>query len=262
MTTNKKPGDKPVWRRGKFAIEDGPVIEGYTHTCGNTWNGWACPVFDFENANKAIAAYASEGEWDRALAAFVIPPDTDASGDEPAIYRPTQISVEGLGRFLTYAIGSQEWIWSEVGAPGWSNEALALLHETLSAFGDEEESVQEEHADLISKIRGVVKDSVNLAELAMRFIVELADDIGDDKLEEVRRRNAANGDDKPSGVGCASHDFCDANMVMHAAYAYVSGVPADSIAIGDQIVMDQMGKAWDMAQAAHFDSADVKGGAP
>ncbi len=48
-------------------------------------------------------------------------------------------------------------------------------------------------------------------ELAEEFAARLFVRIGEANLREVIRRNAAH------GKGCASHDFCDANMVMLAA---------------------------------------------
>jgi hypothetical protein len=43
----------------KFTIEGVGTFEGID--TGRTWNGWACPLFDFETATRALASmWASE----------------------------------------------------------------------------------------------------------------------------------------------------------------------------------------------------------
>lgn len=54
--------------------------------------------------------------------------------------------------------------------------------------------------------------------LAVEFAYRLRAAIGESKWREMRRLNA----DSHSGDGtCASHDFCDANMIMADAWHYV-----------------------------------------
>lgn len=55
--------------------------------------------------------------------------------------------------------------------------------------------------------------------LAHRFAGNLLDDIGMDNLRIVIARNAT----EPNATVCHSHDFCDANMTMAAAFAEITG---------------------------------------
>jgi hypothetical protein len=62
---------------------------------------------------------------------------------------------------------------------------------------------------------------IHTEQLALAFAVELRQSFSDYEWHEMRLRNAEIG-----AGACASHDFCDANMVMDAAFAKVMGVEA------------------------------------
>jgi hypothetical protein len=66
--------------------------------------------------------------------------------------------------------------------------------------------------------------TVHTEQLALAFAVELRQSFSDYQWHEMRLRNAEIG-----AGACASHDFCDANMVMDAAFTKVMGVPAFEI---------------------------------
>jgi hypothetical protein len=80
-------------------------------------------------------------------------------------------------------------------------------------------------------------------------------------LPEIVRRNR---EDYAGGASCATHDFCDANMVMLAAFEdtfgreprFLDGTNGDDAYSPDQYVdLHLWNNAWDMAREADF--ADV-----
>ena len=89
--------------------------------------------------------------------------------------------------------------------------------------------------------------------LAREFSKQLLLAIGPRDLAEAARRNAARG-----GPCCATHDFCDANMSMDAAFQAALGYsPLDDDrrdADGDmtQECVDLFNAAWDRAKAEGF----------
>lgn len=85
----------------------------------------------------------------------------------------------------------------------------------------------------------------SIEDLARTFVKELRAAIGEEKFAEVVARNAA----ELNPDVCASHDFCDANMVMDAAFK-TFGV--DPLEYGyteedgmSQEVCDLWNRAWD-----------------
>lgn len=80
-------------------------------------------------------------------------------------------------------------------------------------------------------------------QVAHAFVVYLALTIGPD-MEEVRRLNEHVDD----GV-CCTHDFCDANMVMHAAMRAM-GCSAD---LQSDEYVDLNNAAWSLARRVNFD---------
>lgn len=61
-------------------------------------------------------------------------------------------------------------------------------------------------------------------QLAQTFLAKLQQEIGADQYAEACRRNDTT--DRSAG-SCASHDFCDANIVMAAAFEDLSGIAVD-----------------------------------
>lgn len=82
--------------------------------------------------------------------------------------------------------------------------------------------------------------------LAVAFVRGLEDSLTGGQMREVRRRNRR----RPRGARtCASHDFCDANMVMSAAWEEVTGQEAlwESDEEMDDRVIETWNRAWAMA---------------
>lgn len=96
-------------RSAQFTIEtlDNQRFEGYAH--GQEWNGWACPLFDFDQAQQLVKAYQQQNQnayYDQALDAFIFVDDVVEEQEEFGV-------LEMDGRKL-YAIGAGAWIWEEV----------------------------------------------------------------------------------------------------------------------------------------------------
>ena len=83
-------------------------------------------------------------------------------------------------------------------------------------------------------------DQLFVDEIALRFVEQL--DLTPAELADVRARNVAN-----IGTGiCATHDICDANMPMHAAFSIVMGREPDTGSEFDAAL-------WSAAWAVAFD---------
>ncbi|PPQ35581.1 hypothetical protein SAMN06265338_12616 [Rhodoblastus acidophilus] len=88
--------------------------------------------------------------------------------------------------------------------------------------------------------------------LAEQFARHLKASLSEKDWKEMRRRNAS--PDYDNSLSCASHDFCDANMVMEATWRATFGEKAALICEGanGQIVAEQMAiwnAAWSRAKS-------------
>lgn len=90
------------------------IAKGWTR--GETWNGWACPVFSFESAQHI--AKRLNGIYDAAKDHFVFPPRGDS--EESDVFGSATIPIDGK-QVKVYAIGAGCWIWSTRRAGGWIN---------------------------------------------------------------------------------------------------------------------------------------------
>ncbi len=99
--------------------------------------------------------------------------------------------------------------------------------------------------------------------IAAEFCRQLHKAIGTRNVALVNRRNARRNDSS-----CASHDFCDANMVMDAAFQKITGKDTDALSYatdphfkGEGCMSDDVlaiwSEAWSLASAARFSAEDV-----
>jgi hypothetical protein len=89
----------------KVAIElESPVFKGWT--VGEIWNGWECPYFEKEEADKVVKA--SSGKWskDGETCHF------DLNDEDYVVEKETIQTVEGPK--VVWAIGNMYWIWSKI----------------------------------------------------------------------------------------------------------------------------------------------------
>jgi hypothetical protein len=100
-------------RTAKFSIDvyGDQVFDGYTQ--GETWNGWACPFFTFEQAQRIVQAHkgfelAAWYDKEQDSFAFCFEQDRTADRDE---FGSKKIEGQKL-----YPVGSHCWIWEEATA--------------------------------------------------------------------------------------------------------------------------------------------------
>lgn len=99
-------------KEANFTIDtlEGQTFSGYT--LGEEWNGWACPYFTFEQANKLLETYRSMKTYEgKPLRAYYYS-NTDKFCFEVDSHEDIQefSPVEVEGKKL-YPIGSGDWIW-------------------------------------------------------------------------------------------------------------------------------------------------------
>lgn len=92
---------------------DDQTFAGYT--TGDTWNGWACPLFMHDQAARIVEAWHTEGyeaDYDAASDMFRFAPmDTHADpnpdlGDEEAAEQFGAVEIDGL---TLYRVGAGAW---------------------------------------------------------------------------------------------------------------------------------------------------------
>jgi len=86
-----------------FLFDEGKSIDGMTY--GQTWNGWECPYFTPENAEK-ILSYFTEGYLTYNAEKDVYQHDGYGDGKEIDIFEPVIIDGQKY-----YSIGGFNWCW-------------------------------------------------------------------------------------------------------------------------------------------------------
>ncbi len=98
----------------QFCTDSTPgTYSGYTD--GSTWNGWACPFFTREVAEKVLADSEKVGykvSYDEERKAFVVRHEDDNPSD-PEVFQAREIEVDG-NLVTVYGIGAYSWVWSLV----------------------------------------------------------------------------------------------------------------------------------------------------
>lgn len=88
-------------------IEDGPRFPCYAEA--RTWNGWACPWFAKEVADK-IMEWNNEGRPDNLLLTYNAETDTYSVPAQEEYYKGVDVWISGQYVHL-YPIGNSCWIW-------------------------------------------------------------------------------------------------------------------------------------------------------
>ena len=100
----------PMWRKARFTIEGGEG-EFIGWTDGKSWNGWAMPYFEFDDAKRVVDVLTdSKGRYDAERDCFVTF-DTDGGDD---IWEFRTICLLGNQQVKVYGIGAGAWIWDEM----------------------------------------------------------------------------------------------------------------------------------------------------
>lgn len=102
-------------RETKFTIDVYGDVQFDGFTTDEDWNGWACPYFTFEQAQRIVAEHQRFGllAWyDADADKFVFSVEQGRVG-EPDEFEAVEID----GRKL-YPIGARCWIWEETADEG------------------------------------------------------------------------------------------------------------------------------------------------
>lgn len=94
-------------RKAQFKLEflGNSTFDGFTED--ETWNGWACPYFTYEESVKILKVQNASG------GKATYEPDSDrfifCIQDEEDVFEPIEV-----GDLKLYPIGNGIWIWDEV----------------------------------------------------------------------------------------------------------------------------------------------------
>ena len=98
-----------VFYKDEFCMDmSEETFQGFTD--GDTWNGFACPYFIYEEAARLLNEFGNEWEFDEEKDSFLVHPLGDSEYDEPEEFGSVMIQVDGE-EVKTYAIGAYSWIW-------------------------------------------------------------------------------------------------------------------------------------------------------
>lgn len=106
-------------RRSGFVLDalGAQVFDGYTR--GETWNGWACPHFTFEQAQAILDAWRRQGwtaSFDEEARAFTFSTGHDLDrGEADGSERSGPVELQGR---TLYAVGAFSWMWEEAEPDG------------------------------------------------------------------------------------------------------------------------------------------------
>jgi hypothetical protein len=222
----KRPSVKLI--PGRVALDAMDETFACLLEAGENWNGYACPWF-------------TKGEADRIMQALTAAPSrvaTKATYDEK--HDTYTVLLEGDEWMFSgtehngikiYPIGTRGWCWGE--EPFEYDGAIDMLRGLLDEVdrcgvvvsAELEESVRQlvAAADFDDKRKHKNETWGEYAERVQRvaddFDRRLLNQIGADDYSQTIEANAAQKDPNI----CHSHDYCDANMVMAAAFKHVQG---------------------------------------
>ena len=107
-----------VLRPGWFALDSilddagGRPLAFPGYTCGERWNGWACPRFTHDQAQGIVEAWRTRGwpaGYDRGRDEFMLGGGPGLPPEEPEHFGGIEMNGQKL-----YLIGTFSWIWDEV----------------------------------------------------------------------------------------------------------------------------------------------------
>lgn len=98
-------------RVAEFALDflDNVTFEGYTQ--GEWWNGFACPYFSFEQAQRIVTAWRGKGwgaRYDAEVDTFLFEMNVGTKTSDFEAY-----SGMDFGKRKYYRVGAFSWIWDE-----------------------------------------------------------------------------------------------------------------------------------------------------
>jgi len=101
------------WAKTTFVIDSLPSesFEGYSN--GDNWNGWACPFFNQETAERVLRASERNNytwQYDEQADAFIVRSSDDPVDYEPEVFTATKVQIDEKSLML-YGIGAYSWIW-------------------------------------------------------------------------------------------------------------------------------------------------------
>ena len=104
------------WSQSRFEIDGLGTFDGYGD--GETWNGWACPVFPLAEADRIAEVFraqsdAFEARYDPDTDEYVFRDPEDDPDEAPLAFGSGTIDVGGE-LVTVWFIGTRYWTWEEV----------------------------------------------------------------------------------------------------------------------------------------------------
>ncbi len=100
------------YQKMRFTMDALPNQSFVGYTNGETWNGWACPLFEKAEAERVLEACRENGyNWVYVAEtdAYRVSHEDDPEG-VPEQFEGFEIAMEGLS-VKVYPIGAYCWIW-------------------------------------------------------------------------------------------------------------------------------------------------------
>ena len=155
VTADEQNG--PLWRKAKFEIE-GVEAEFTGWTDGESWNGWAMPHFEFDEARRLVDVMTdSKGRYDIERDCFV----TTNTDGEDEIWKSQTVTLLGNQQVKVYGVGAGSWIWDELSdgfCSAMTKDQFAKLIAENQAIQKRNPYGSEPHRKAYEAIRKAVKD--------------------------------------------------------------------------------------------------------
>lgn len=98
----------------EFVLDDAQLGSFKGYGDGSNWNGFACPYFEREIAERVLWASEANGyrwTYDADRDAFLVRSEEDPADYEPEVFEGIERRTTDGETLIVYAIGAYSWSW-------------------------------------------------------------------------------------------------------------------------------------------------------
>lgn len=96
--------------RESYFCSDAADVRFHGYTNGDTWNGFACPYFEYDEAVRVLEALGNKWTYDGQLKVFLVFNEADPPDYEPEEFYAVEIEIDDK-KIEVYGIGAYSWAW-------------------------------------------------------------------------------------------------------------------------------------------------------